>query len=112
VADAERLPFENESFEAVFSWGVLHHSPNTEKAVEEVYRILKSGGFAKIMIYHKKSLVGYMLWLRSALLTLHTSRSLDYIYQKYLESPGTKAYSYKQAKELFKRFDIVSIQSH
>jgi ubiquinone/menaquinone biosynthesis C-methylase UbiE len=111
VADAENLPFDNNSFDAVYSWGVLHHSPDTSQAINEVYRILKPGGFAKIMIYHKKSLVGYMLWIRYGLLSLKPFRSLNYIYQRYLESPGTKAYSYKEARELFKQFRIISIQS-
>ena len=43
IADAENLPFEDSSYDAVYSWGVLHHSPDTQKAVNEVYRVLKSG---------------------------------------------------------------------
>ena len=52
-ADAENLPFEDETFEAVYSWGVLHHSPDTARAIQEVRRVLKSGSHFKIMIYHK-----------------------------------------------------------
>jgi ubiquinone/menaquinone biosynthesis C-methylase UbiE len=111
VADAEKLPFEDCFFDAVYSWGVIHHSPDTAKAVDEIFRVLKPGGFAKVMIYHKKSLVGYMLWLRYSLIALKPFRSLNYIYDHYLESPGTKAYSYKEAKDLFKKFEIVSIES-
>jgi ubiquinone/menaquinone biosynthesis C-methylase UbiE len=110
-ADAENLPFDNKFFDAVYSWGVIHHSPNTNKAVEEIYRVLKPGGFAKIMIYHRHSLVGYMLWLRYALFTFKPYRSLEFIYHNYLESPGTKAYSYEEAKLLFSKFKIISIDS-
>ena len=53
VADAEDLAFENECFDLVYSWGVFHHTPNTERAVAEAFRVLKPGGTAKIMIYHK-----------------------------------------------------------
>jgi ubiquinone/menaquinone biosynthesis C-methylase UbiE len=35
----------------------IHHSPNTPKAIDEIYRVLKPGGFSKIMIYHKHILV-------------------------------------------------------
>lgn len=111
VADAENLPFEDASFDAVYTWGVIHHSPNTQKAVDEIYRILKPGGFAKIMIYSKYSIIGYMLWIRYALLTLKPWRSLSYIYYHYLESPGTKAYSYKEAQILLSKFDIHSIET-
>ena len=41
VGDAENLKFDNASFDHVYSWGVLHHSPNTPKAIDEVYRVLK-----------------------------------------------------------------------
>ena len=50
VADAEALPFEDASFDIVYSWGVLHHSPNTQQAVNEVHRVLKPGGVARVMI--------------------------------------------------------------
>lgn len=44
VGDAENLGFSDETFDVVYSWGVLHHSPDTAKAIEEVYRVLKRGG--------------------------------------------------------------------
>lgn len=44
VGDAEALDFPDESFDTVYSWGVLHHSPDTPKAISEVYRVLKRGG--------------------------------------------------------------------
>lgn len=111
VGDAENLPFKDGMFDAVYSWGVLHHSPNTEKAIREVHRILKSGGFAKIMIYHKYSIIGFMLWIRYGLMRFRPFISLEEIYDKYLESPGTKAYSRKDAIKLFKGFEILSIDT-
>ena len=48
VGDAEELGFPDESFDLVYSWGVLHHSPDTRQAVSEVFRVLKSGGEARI----------------------------------------------------------------
>ena len=112
VADAEALPFEDASFDAVYSWGVLHHTPRTEVALSEVYRVLRPGGFAKIMIYHKYALVGYMLWTRYALLRGRPWMSLATIYDRYLESPGTKAYSIAEARQLFSAFEIDSISTH
>ena len=109
VADAEQLPFADQSFDLVYSWGVLHHTPNTAKAIEEVYRVLKVGGEAKLMIYHKYSMVGYMLWLRYALLTGRPYKTLSDIYAQYLESPGTKAYSIKEARALLQSFQSVTI---
>jgi len=109
--DCEQLDFADESFDAVYSWGVLHHSPDTPKAIQEVRRILKPGGFAKIMIYNKYSMIGYMLWLRYGLLTLKPWTSLDTLYSKYLESPGTKAYSRSELAELFSGLHINYVKS-
>ena len=111
IADAENLPFDDNSFDAVYSWGVVHHSPETQKSVNEIFRVLKPSGMEKIMIYHKYSLVGYMLWVRCALFKFNPFKSLNLIYAKHLESPGTKAYSYNEAKSLFSKFHIESIDS-
>lgn len=111
VADAEALPFPDASFDVVYSWGVLHHSPRTPLAVEEVWRVLRPGGRARVMIYHKRSLVGTMLWLRYALLYGRPWRSLDSIYAAHLESPGTKAYTKSEARDLFRRFSDVKIST-
>jgi ubiquinone/menaquinone biosynthesis C-methylase UbiE len=107
-ADAEHLPFPDNSFDIVYSWGVLHHSPDTPRAITEVHRVLRPGGVARIMIYHYWSVTGYLLWLRYGLLS---GRSLRSVYAKYLESPGTKAYTITEAKEMFRDFQSVAARS-
>ena len=111
TGDAESLPFPDGTFETVYSWGVIHHSPDTSKAVAEIRRVLRPGGVAKIMIYHKWSLVGYMLWTRYALLSLRPLRTLAEVYARHLESPGTKAYSVREAKRMFAAFGKVQIRT-
>jgi ubiquinone/menaquinone biosynthesis C-methylase UbiE len=54
-ADARKLPFPDNYFNYVYSWGVLHHSPHIEKSIEEIHRVLVPGGKAGIMLYHRKS---------------------------------------------------------
>ena len=60
VGDADNLPFADATFDLVYSWGVLHHSPDTARCVREAHRVLKPGGTAKVMIYHTHSMVGYI----------------------------------------------------
>ena len=62
-ADAENLPFDDQSFDVVVSFGVLHHTPDTEKALAEIFRVLKPGGRILLMLYHRNSFA-YQLLLR------------------------------------------------
>lgn len=55
VADAERLDFPDNSFDIVYSHGVLHHTPDTAAAVREIHRVLRPGGKAVVMLYHRDS---------------------------------------------------------
>lgn len=55
VADAENLPFEDNYFDLAYSHGVLHHTPDTARAINELHRVLKPGGRALVMLYHKNS---------------------------------------------------------
>jgi SAM-dependent methyltransferase len=101
VGDAEALPYADRSFDLVYSWGVIHHSPNTVQAAREILRVLKPGGSFKVMVYHTWSLVGLMLWLRYGLGRGKPLTSMAEVYSNYLESPGTKAYTCHEAAQLF-----------
>ncbi|MCS7210034.1 MAG: class I SAM-dependent methyltransferase [Chloroherpetonaceae bacterium] len=71
VENAESLSFADEQFDIVYSHGVLHHTPNPINAFNEVYRVLKKGGRAIIMLYHKHSFNYYvriMLYMRARVL--------------------------------------------
>lgn len=111
IGDAENLPFEDNKFDIVYSWGVLMCTPDTQKAINEVFRVLKPGGVARIMLYHKQSFIGYMLWLRYALLRFRPFTPLLDIYMRYLESPGTKAYTPEEAHQLFSKYREVRIDT-
>ncbi len=111
VADAEQLPMPDNEFELVYSWGVIHHSPDTPGVVRQILRVLKPGGTARIMIYSKWSLIGLMLWMRYALLRLRPLTPLSEVYASHLESPGTKAYSVAEAHALFTGFTDIRIST-
>lgn len=111
VDDAENLSFPDASFDLVYSWGVLHHSPDTPRAIEQVRRVLRPGGVARIMIYHKYSMVGFMLWARYGLLRGRPLRSLADIYANHLESPGTKAYTVGETRRMFSGFSRAEVRT-
>ncbi len=107
VADAEALPFDDDSFDIVYSWGVLHHTPRTAEAINEVHRVLRPGGIARIAIYHRRSIMAMAMWFRYGLARGRPWMSLEEVYRDYVESPGTKAYTVDEGRALFERFEEV-----
>lgn len=68
------LPFADNSFDMVFSHGVLHHVPEIRQAEKEIHRVLKPGGELVIMMYARWSLnylVSISLVRRAALLAAY-----------------------------------------
>jgi ubiquinone/menaquinone biosynthesis C-methylase UbiE len=106
VADAERLPFPDNTFDVAYSYGVMHHSPDTAQCVREACRVLKPGGEARIMIYHHPSITGLMLWLRYGIFR----KSLRETVYEQLESPGTKTYTHIEARSLAGEFANVTLR--
>jgi ubiquinone/menaquinone biosynthesis C-methylase UbiE len=119
LSDAERLPFMDESFDVVYSNGVLHHTPGTEAAIREAHRILRPGGTAKVMLYHRHSLYYWSeIILHRGLLRGHFLRghSPGEIMSRYVEYSSTgarplvKVYSRRQVRSLFAPFREVRIE--
>jgi len=119
IADCERLPFTDESFDVAYSNGVLHHTPDTSAAVREIHRILRPDGLARVMLYHRGS---WAYWsqvvLRYGLLRgefLRGNSPRD-IMSKHVEvntgggRPLVKAYSRREATDLFALFRDVRIE--
>jgi len=102
-ADAENLQFEDESFDIVYSYGVLHHTPDTHKAFGEVYRVLKKGGLLKAMVYHVPSVTGWILWLRYCFFTGRWFKTPRQAIYEHLESPGTKAYTTGEMRTILEK---------
>ena len=53
VENAESMSFDNNFFDHVNCQGVIHHTPDTKKSIEEIARVLKKDGTASISVYYK-----------------------------------------------------------
>ena len=118
ISDGEHLPFRSESFDVVYSNGVLHHTPDTAGAIREVHRVLRPGGTAKVMLYHRNSLNYWVeIVLRRGVLGAEflRGRSGEEIMSRVIEfsdhgaTPLVKVYSRREARALFSLFKDVKV---
>ena len=99
VDDAENLSFEDNSFDVVYSFGVLHHTPDTQKSIDEVLRVLKPGGLAVIMLYHRNS-YNYLI---------HRLLDAPFDGNKKDRCPIERSYSKNEVKQMFEKFERTNL---
>lgn len=110
-ADAERLPFDDSSFDFVWSWGVIHHSASFERCFAEISRVLRPGGRLVLMVYHHPSLF-YFLYcaLARGIIRgeLRTS-TLEEIYLDQMDGAYARRFGRAELASFF-REDYVSLE--
>jgi len=101
LGNAEGLDFADQSFDAAYSFGVLHHTPDIERSVKEVHRVLRPGGAAYVMLYHRWSLVNLV----------HRVLRLPYESPRHRKDhcPVVYTFSRRSARRLFADFSKVDV---
>ena len=116
VASAEKLPYQDNYFDLVYSFGVIHHTPNINTAVDEIYRVLKPGGRAIIMIYSrgwkhylKRCFIHGFLKLKIFKYKFDWQKVYNEVSEVNGFSPLTQILSRRQVTKLFSNFYIEEI---
>ena len=112
--DAEQLAFPDASFDFVWSWGVIHHSANTRRVLEEIHRVLRPGGICTCMVYHWSP---WNAWIRGGLYYgilrggFLRTRSLHRLLQETTDGALARYYTVDEWRELAsERFTVESVR--
>jgi 2-polyprenyl-3-methyl-5-hydroxy-6-metoxy-1,4-benzoquinol methylase len=104
-ADAEQLPFDAQSFDFVWSWGVIHHSSRTARIVRHIARVLRPDGACRIMVYNREGASAKLTLLRDHFLRggfLH--REFDETLFRHTDGFSARYYVREQFEDLFRAF--------
>jgi glycosyltransferase involved in cell wall biosynthesis/ubiquinone/menaquinone biosynthesis C-methylase UbiE len=115
--DAETLPFPDNSFDVVYSNGVIHHTPNTTTAVREIHRVLRPGGRAIVMVYAENSWHYWrqLVWFLGLQQGQLATWSIGEIMSRSVErtandaKPLVKVYTKERLRSLFAAFSDITI---
>ena len=118
--DAQQMKFSDANFDFVNAWGCLMHMPNTQQAINEIYRVLKPEGRLLSYMYNKNSfawrfnifffkgiLRGHLIRYKFDLVKL-TSRFTDGV--TIGGNALTKVYTPREAKQLFQNAGFKNIR--
>ena len=96
VMNGEQLNFDDNIFDAVYAHGVLQYTADDEKMIGEIFRVLKPGGEAIVMVYNKYSWLNLMSKLFKTEL-------------EHEDAPVLNKYSIRQVRKMFHKFPKVKI---
>lgn len=111
-ADCEDLPFAGASFDGVYSFGVLHHTPDMQRAIDEVHRVVRPGGRVVVGLYNRFSYFHAWRLVRHAARGDWRRKSLAEMRAEFEFGEGTPVVRLTSRWELrraFSAFDRVTI---
>jgi len=127
--DAMDLDFGDDEFDFIYSMGAIHHTPDPQKAIDEIHRVLKIGGQAKIFLYRRYSLkVGIAKILRGIqfigdklfftdrfiykFIRQRKSKVFGSMFLECFGVPWMEWFSDKALRAMFKDFESVNIEPY
>ena len=119
--DILNAPIDDASFDCVVTIGCLHHTGDIQKCVNEIFRILRPGGKAYIMVYNQHSLRQWVKWPLPTFKSLFKDLAGDILYRKAsvkqvaaydvspdgTAAPETEFFSISRLKKIFEKYSSI-----
>ncbi len=129
IQNLELLQYPDNFFQHINCQGVIHHTPNPQNALNEIYRVLKPGGTASISVYYKSpllkffSLAPYVGGVLTKIGIGLKGRGREFIFENKdvkeivrmydgSDNPIGDCFSKKEFKNLLKHFDLSELYLH
>jgi 2-polyprenyl-3-methyl-5-hydroxy-6-metoxy-1,4-benzoquinol methylase len=104
-ADAERLPFDDRTFDFVWSWGVIHHSSRTGRVVRNIARVLRPEGECRVMVYNRQSTWAFSILFRDYFMKgQFLKKSFEETLYQSSDGFTARFYVREQFEDLFRAF--------
>ena len=112
---ALEIPYDDGTFDRLYSIGCLHHTGNLPRAISEVHRVLRPGGQALLMLYNRYSWRQVMMrvaaWWRPSSDEAERLRAAYDANAKGESAPHTEYVSRRDIRQLLHRFHKIRIES-
>ena len=104
-------PFPDGSMDRVVSIGCFHHTGNTQRCIDETFRVLKPGGYAHIMVYNRFSYRQWLRWPKETAFAVVGRETVSEEQRHAYDSdsaggaaPETQFFSKRQLRKMFSEF--------
>ncbi len=100
-------------YDLIYSFGVIHHSPNPEKIIDQLSKYMDKNSEARIMLYNKYSWKSLEFFLTNGWkFGFNWSRTIEYYAEAQLGCPVAYTYTKKGIEKLLQNYEIISIKKN
>jgi 2-polyprenyl-3-methyl-5-hydroxy-6-metoxy-1,4-benzoquinol methylase len=108
---SEFLPLEN--YDLIYSFGVIHHTPNPNMVFEEIKKYMHKNTEVKLMLYARHSWKTFEFFiLNGHKFNYNLKKTIQYYAEAQLNCPVAFTYTKNELNFMFKDFEIIEVKKN